>query len=110
MSLMRAVGDNYWEMVIPPRVTVMSKYVPITSVSILLSLTLGLFCFARAGRIVGFYRNHYASHRLLKSRVMLPIRACWESDYAEDLIRICGILMLLMAAFLVDVMIRGLLL
>ena len=40
---------------------------------------------------------------------MFPFRTWWESDYAEALIRFCGVFMLLVAAFLAFVMIRGLL-
>jgi len=87
----------------------MLKYVLITSLSILLSLVFGVFCLLRANRIVDFYRNHYASHRFLRSGIMVPFRVWWDSEYAEALIRICGIFMMLIAAFLAFVMIRGLL-
>jgi hypothetical protein len=40
---------------------------------------------------------------------MFPFRIWWESDYAEALIRLCGVFMMLVAAFLAFVMIRGLL-
>jgi hypothetical protein len=61
----------------------MLKYVLITSLPTLLSLTFAIFCFARASRIVQFFRDHYASHRFLRSGVMFPFRIWWESDYAE---------------------------
>ena len=87
----------------------MLKYVLITLLSILLSVTFGLFCLIRANRIVQFYRNHYASNRFLSSAVMSPFRVWWNSEYAEASIRLCGVFMVLIAAFLAFVMIRGLL-
>jgi hypothetical protein len=87
----------------------MLKYILLTTISIFLSLFFGVFCFVRASRIVEFYRNHYSSYRLLRSGLMFPFRAWWESEYAEALVRIIGVCMMLMAAFLAFVMIRGLL-
>lgn len=87
----------------------MIKYVLITSLSILLSLTIGIFCFLRANRIIKFYRNHYASHPFLRSALMSPFRVWWSSDYAETSIRLCGVFMILVAAFVAFVIIRGLL-
>jgi hypothetical protein len=78
----------------------MLKYVLITSLAILLSATSGLFCLVRANRIVQFF---------LSSSVMTPFRVWWKSEYAEISIRLCGVFMLLISAFLAFVMIRGLL-
>jgi hypothetical protein len=84
------------------------KYMLITSLSVVLSLTFGILCFVRAARIAQFYRNHYASHRFLRSAVMFPFRALVESDYYETSIRACGVFMILLAVFLAFVTIQGL--
>lgn len=86
----------------------MVKSILIASLSIILSLFIGIFCLVRAKGITEFYRNHYASHRFLRSAAMFPFRVWWDSDYAETSIRLCGVLMISVAALLAFVMVRGL--
>jgi len=85
------------------------KYILLTSLSVLLFLTIGLIHFMRAAAIAQYYRNIYSSNRFLKSAIMSPFRLWVDSPFYETWIRIFGVLMILVAAFLAFVMIHGLL-
>ena len=83
------------------------RIIVITILSAIGFATVGICLLIWASAITEFYRKHYASNRILR-RVSV-MRAWVDGPYYETMLRVIGIVMLGLAAFLLFVIARGLL-